>query len=58
MKVKLLQDWAGKKAGAVMELTDAKAKRVIATGLVEKVSVTSSRTTRKERSNEQAKDNS
>ena len=36
MKVKLLVDWAGKKAGEVMELTDTKAKRVIATGLVEK----------------------
>lgn len=39
MKVKLLQDWAGKKAGAVMELPDAKARRVIGTGLVEKVKV-------------------
>ena len=37
MKVKLLVDWAGKKAGATMDLSDAKAKRVIATGLVEKV---------------------
>jgi len=39
MKVKLLVDWAGKKAGAEMDLADAKAKRVIATGLVEKVNV-------------------
>ena len=39
MKVKLLVDWAGKKAGSIMELEDAKAKRVIATGLVEKVAI-------------------
>ncbi len=39
MKVNLLVDWAGKKAGTVMELSDAKAKRVIATGLVERVRV-------------------
>ena len=38
MKVKLLQDWAGKPAGAIMELEDAKARRVIATGLVEAAS--------------------
>ncbi len=39
MKVKLLVDWAGRKAGEVMELTDTKAKRVIGSGLVERVKV-------------------
>ncbi len=41
MKVKLLVDWAGKKAGSVMELSDAKAKRVIVTGLVERLAIPS-----------------
>ena len=36
MKVKLLVDWAGKKVGAVMELSDEKAKRLIGTKLVAK----------------------
>ncbi len=45
MKVKLLVDWAGKKAGAIMELSDAKAERVIATGLVEKATI--AKTTKK-----------
>ena len=39
MKVKLLQEWIGKPVGAEIELPDAKAKRLIATGLVKKVSV-------------------
>ena len=36
MKVKLLQDWIGKSAGEVIELSDEKAKRLIKTGLVAK----------------------
>ncbi len=51
MRVKLLVDWAGKQAGDEMELSDAKALRVIATGLVEKVKV-SKKSKPKERSNE------
>lgn len=47
MKVKLLQDWAGKKAGAVIELSDDKAKRLIGTKLVEKVAAS---TTKKSKS--------
>ena len=39
MKVKLLQEWNGKSVGAELELSDAKAKRLIATGLVERVRV-------------------
>ena len=35
MKVKLLKEWIGKPVGAEIELEDAKAKRLIATGLVE-----------------------
>tara|TARA_Y100000310_G_C20360950_1_gene658939 strand:+ start:193 stop:357 length:165 start_codon:yes stop_codon:yes gene_type:complete len=37
MKVKLLQEWIGKPAGAVIELDDTKAKRLIKTKLVAKV---------------------
>ena len=37
MQVKLLQDWIGKPAGEVIDLDDAKAKRLIVTGLVAKV---------------------
>ncbi len=36
MRVTLLQDWDGKPALTEIELEDAKAKRLIATGLVAK----------------------
>ncbi len=39
MKVKLLTEWIGKPIGAEIELSDEKAKRLIGTGLVAKVSV-------------------
>jgi len=50
MKVKLLVDWAGRQAGDTMELSDAKALRVIATGLVEKVKVSKKKSKSKEQS--------
>lgn len=53
MKVELLKDWAGRKAGEFMELTDTKAKRVIATGLVKKATVAKKKATKpKERKDE------
>ena len=51
MKVKLLQDWIGKPAGTEIELEDAKAKRLMKTGLVGKIKVTK-KSKSKERSNE------
>ncbi len=41
MKVKLLQKWIGKPIGAEIELGDAKARRLIKTGLVECLTVPS-----------------
>ncbi len=57
MKVELLKDWAGRKAGEFMELTDTKAKRVIATGLVKKAKVAKKKTTElKERKDERTEE--
>ena len=43
MQVKLLQDWLGKPAGSIIELSDAKAKRLMITGLVAKLPKTAKR---------------
>ena len=37
MEVVLTKEWIGKPAGSVIELPDAKAKRLLATGLVVKL---------------------
>ena len=39
MKVKLLKEWIGKPIGTEIELEDAKAERLIKTGLVEKATI-------------------
>jgi len=53
MKVELLQDWIGKPAGTVIEMADAKAKRLMKTKLVKRAKASKSKS--KELSNERTK---
>ena len=48
MRVRLLQPWIGQPIGEEMDLSDAKAKRLIKTKLVEKVKTAKNKPERKE----------
>ena len=56
MKVYLLKEWIGKPPGAEIELEDAKAKRLIATGLVAKVKAKDKAIKPKERKDERTEE--
>jgi hypothetical protein len=58
MKVKLLRDWNDGVTGDVIELSDAKAKRLMVTGLVAKVKAAKKKSKPKEQTDERIQETS